>query len=128
MYSSLCNKIIRSPNHSGKRNHSIDTITIHTMAGNLTIESCGALFSNKARQASSNYGIDSDGRIAGYVDEDNRSWCTSSSSNDNRAVTIEVASKTNKEPFEITEAAYQSLISLLVDICKRNKIIFEVRL
>ena len=80
-----------SPNHSGKRNHVIDTITIHCMAGNASVETCGALFANPSRKASSNYGIGSDGRIALYVDEANRSWCTSSASNDNRAVTIEVA-------------------------------------
>ena len=78
-----------SPNHSGKRKHTIDTISIHCMAGNLSVERCGELFQNKERQASSNYGIGSDGRIALYVDEGNRSWCTSSASNDNRAVTIE---------------------------------------
>ena len=80
-----------SPNHSGKRKHAIDTISIHCMAGNLSVERCGELFQNKERQASSNYGIGSDGRIGLYVDEANRSWCTSSASNDNRAVTIEVA-------------------------------------
>ncbi len=80
-----------SPNHSGKRNHVIDTISIHCMAGNLTVETCGNLFANPSRKASSNYGIGSDGRIGLYVEECNRSWCTSSSSNDNRAITIEVA-------------------------------------
>ena len=98
-----------SPNHSGKRRHAIDTISIHCMAGNLSVESCGRLFADRSREASSNYGIGSDGRIALYVDEGNRSWCTSSASNDNRAVTI-------------TEEAYRSLINLLVDICQRNHI------
>lgn len=122
MFSSLVDKVILSPNHSGKRNHVIDTITIHTMAYNGTIEGCGALFEKKETRASSNYGIGSDGRIGGYVDEDNRSWCSSSGSNDNRAVTIEVASIGITEPFEITSKAYESLIALLVDICKRNNI------
>ena len=78
-----------SPNHSGKRTKKIDTITIHCMAGQLSVESCGALFAQSSRQASSNYGIGNDGRIALYVDEGNRSWCTSSNANDQRAVTIE---------------------------------------
>ena len=69
-----------SPNHSGKRRHAIDTISIHCMAGNLSVESCGRLFADRSREASSNYGIGSDGRIALYVDEGNRSWCTSSAS------------------------------------------------
>ena len=111
-----------SPNHSGKRTKKIDTITIHCMAGNCSVETCGNLFASSARQASSNYGIGSDGRIALYVDEGNRSWCTSSASNDNRAVTIEVANCADGEPWPITEEAYRSLINLLVDICKRNHI------
>ena len=91
-----------SPNHSGRRNHNIDTISIHCMAGNLSIESCGAMFADSSRQASSNYGIGSDGRIGLYVDEANRSWCTSSASNDNRAVTIEVANIEIQEHYRIT--------------------------
>lgn len=120
--SSLVNYVRRSPNHSGTRNHKIDTISIHCMAGNLTVESCGALFADSSREASSNYGIGSDGRIALYVDEANRSWCTSSGSNDNRAVTIEVANIEAKEPYRISDAAYNSLIKLCADICKRNGI------
>ena len=111
-----------SPNHSGKRKHTIDTISIHCMAGNLSVERCGELFQNKERQASSNYGIGSDGRIGLYVDEANRSWCTSSASNDNRAVTIEVANTVAKDPWPVSDAAYKSLIDLLVDICQRNGI------
>lgn len=111
-----------SPNNSGLRNHEIDTISIHCMAGNLSIESCGALFADSSRQASSNYGIGSDGRIGLYVDEANRSWCTSSKSNDNRAVTIEVANIEAKEPYRITEKAWDALIALCADICKRNGI------
>ena len=111
-----------SPNHSGKRKHAIDTISIHCMAGNLSVERCGELFQNKERQASSNYGIGSDGRIGLYVDEANRSWCTSSASNDNRAITIEVANTVAKDPWPVSDAAYKSLIDLLVDICQRNGI------
>ena len=113
---------ILSPNHSGKRKHAIDTISIHCMAGNLSVESCGNMFKNPERQASSNYGIGSDGRIALYVDEENRSWCTSSSSNDHRAITIEVANTVAEHPWPVSEAAYASLIDLCTDICKRNGI------
>lgn len=111
-----------SPNHSGKRTHVIDTISIHCMAGNLSVETCGALFAQSSRQASSNYGIGSDGRIALYVDEANRSWCTSSRSNDQRAITIEVANSQAKDPWPVTDEAYAALIDLLVDICQRNDI------
>lgn len=120
--SSLVTYTKLSPNNSGKRNHIIDTISIHCMAGNLSVESCGNLFFNPANKASSNYGIGSDGRIALYVDEANRSWCTSSSSNDNRAITIEVANTVAADPWPVSNKAYASLIDLLVDICKRNNI------
>lgn len=111
-----------SPNHSGKRNHKIDTITIHCMAGNLSVESCGAMFSRPTAQASSNYGIGSDGRIALYVDEANRSWATSSRSNDHRAVTIEVANSGGAPDWPVSDKAYAALLDLVTDICKRNGI------
>ena len=120
--SSLVNYRRLSPNHSGIRQHKIDTVSIHCMAGNLTVEQCGRLFADPNTQASSNYGIGSDGRIALYVDEINRSWCTSSAANDNRAVTIEVANTVGYEPYPVSDAAYNSLIKLLADICKRNGI------
>lgn len=111
-----------SPNHSGKRTHKIDTITIHCMAGNLSVESCGAMFSKPTVQSSSNYGIGSDGRIALYVDEANRSWCTSSRSNDHRAVTIEVANNGGAPDWPVSDKAYAALLDLVTDICKRNGI------
>ena len=120
--SSLVNYTKLSPNHSGTRNHKIDTVSIHCMAGDLSVEACGRLFASPSTQASSNYGIGSDGRIALYVYEKNRSWGTSSAANDNRAVTIEVANTVGYEPYPISEAAYNSLIKLLADICKRNGI------
>ena len=110
-----------SPNHSGKRTKKIDTITIHCMAGQLSVESCGALFAQSSRRASSNYGIGNDGRIALYVDEGNRSWCTSSNANDQRAVTIEVASDAT-HPYAVNSKAYDALLDLVTDICKRNGI------
>ena len=120
--SPLVNCTIYSPNHSGQRSHAIDTITIHCMAGSMSIEGCGTWFANPSARCSSNYGIGSDGRIALYVDEANRSWATSSSANDNRAVTIEVANVQNCEPYAVTDAAYTSLIRLCADICQRNSI------
>ena len=119
--SSLISYTKLSPNHSGKRTKKIDTITIHCMAGQLSVESCGALFAKSSRQASSNYGIGPDGRIALYVDEGNRSWCTSSNANDQRAVTIEVASDAT-HPYAVKDKAYDALLDLVTDICKRNGI------
>lgn len=111
-----------SPNCTKPRNKAIDTITIHCMAGNLSVETCGNVFAPPSRQASSNYGIGSDGRIALYVDEANRSWCTSSSANDNRAVTIEVANTVAADPWPVSDKAYAALLYLVTDICRRNGI------
>ena len=111
-----------SPNHSGNRTHAIDTISIHCMAGNLSVESCGALFAKSSRQASSNYGIGSDGSIALYVPEAYRSWCTSSRANDQRAVTIEVANNGGAPDWPVSNKAFQALLNLVEDICQRNSI------
>ena len=108
-----------SPNKNSPRNHEIDTISIHCVVGQCSIESLGEIFAPASKQASSNYGVGNDGRIGMYVEEKDRSWCTSSSSNDNRAITIEVASDTT-HPYAVTAAAYEGLIKLLVDICQRN--------
>lgn len=121
--STLASYILLSPNHYNGRTHKIDTITIHCMAGNLTIEQCGSIFSSTSRQASSNYGIGSDGRIAVYVDETNGSWCSSNKENDMRAVTIEVANDGGESTgWHVSDAAMKSLINLCADICKRNNI------
>ena len=121
--SSLAKVVVESPNRSSPRMSKIDTITIHCMAGNLSVESCGALFAKSSRKASSNYGIGSDGRIACYVGEEDRSWCSSNRANDNRAITIEVANDGGADTdWHVSDKAYKSLISLLVDICRRNNI------
>ena len=110
-----------SPNHSGKRTKPIDTITIHCVVGHCTVKTLGDIFVSTSRQASSNYGVDDWNGVGLYVDEANRSWCTSSSTNDQRAITIEVASDTT-EPYAFTASAYETLTKLVVDICKRNSI------
>ena len=108
-----------SPNHSGQRTHSIDRITPHCVVGQCSAEGLGDWFAKSSTQASSNYGIDKDGRVGLYVEEKNRSWCSSSGANDQRAVTIECASDTT-EPYAFRDAVYQKLIVLCADICKRN--------
>ena len=108
-----------SPNHSGQRTHSIDRITPHCVVGQCSAEGLGDWFAKSSTQASSNYGIDKDGRVGMYVEEKNRSWCSSSGANDQRAVTIECASDTT-EPYAFRDVVYQTLIKLCVDICQRN--------
>lgn len=119
--SSLVKYTALSPNNYGKRTHTIDTISIHCMVGQLSVETCGSVFAKSSAKASSNYGIGSDGRIGMYVEEGKASWCTSNKANDERAVTIECASDT-KDPYAVNSAVYSSLIELCVDICKRNGI------
>lgn len=117
--SSLVSYTKLSPNHSGQRKHSIDRITPHCVVGQCSVETLGNIFLPTSRQASCNYGIGVDGRVGMYVEEKNRSWCSSSSTNDQRAVTIECASDTT-EPYAFKDVVYQKLIALCVDICKRN--------
>ena len=117
--SSLVSYTKLSPNHSGQRTHSIDRITPHCVVGQLTCESICGCFTSPSRQASCNYGIGKDGRISLCVEEKNRSWCSSSNANDQRAVTIECASDMS-EPYAMNSAVYDSLVKLCTDICKRN--------
>ena len=117
--SSLAEYVRLSPNHSGQRAMDIDRITPHCVAGQCTAEGLGEWFSKASTQASSNYGIDRDGRVGLYVEEKDRSWCTSSNANDQRAVTIECASDTS-EPYWMNEKVYAKLIELCADICRRN--------
>ena len=108
-----------SPNHSGQRTHSIDRITPHCVVGQLSAESICGCFTSADRQASCNYGIGTDGRVSLCVEEKNRSWCSSSRANDQRAVTIECASD-KTAPYAMNSAVYTTLINLCVDICQRN--------
>ena len=116
--SSLVDYTLLSHNNSGKRTHKIDRITPHCFVGQVTAERGAEVFASASRKASCQYVIAKDGRVALVCDEDNRSWCTSSNSNDQRAITIECASD-SKHPYAFTDACYNKLIGLTVDICKR---------
>lgn len=118
--SSLIDCTVLSPNHSGERTHKIDRITPHCVVGQLSAESIGACFPS-GRGASCNYGVGYDGRQCLIVEEKNRSWCTSSAANDQRAITIEVASD-KTAPYTFTNEAYAGLLELCIDICKRNNL------
>jgi len=124
-YSPLTNKYIpaSTSNYSkGRSGQSIRKITWHHMAGNLSIETCGRFWQNPKRRASSNYGIGTDGRIGCYVNEEDRSWCSSSAANDNQAITIEIANCGGAPDWPVSNAALESAIRLTVDICKRRGI------
>lgn len=119
--SSLVSYTKLSPNYS-TRPGKISKITIHHMAGNLTVEACGNVFAPSSRQASSNYGVGTDGRIGMYVEEKNRAWTSSNRANDEIAVTIEVANDGGAPNWHVSDKALAALIDLCVDICKRNGI------
>ena len=121
--SSLVTYTKLSPNNSGKRTHSIDRITPHCFVGQVTAQSgCNArnfVNYNPNTGASCNYVVGYDGSVGLCVDESMRSWCSSSNSNDQRAVTIECASEI-KYPYTFTDDCYNKLVELCVDICRRN--------
>ena len=121
MNSSLVNYTKLSPNYN-VRDRKISKITIHHMAGNLTVETCGNIFASSPREASANYGIGSDGRVGLYVEEKNRSWASANRENDMMAVTIEVANDGGAPDWHVSDVAIAKLIDLCVDICKRNGI------
>ncbi len=110
-----------SPNKTVMSNKKITHIVIHHMAGCLTIQQCGNVFANKNRQASSNYGVDSDG-IGLYVDEKDRAWTTGSREIDQKAVTIEVSNSETGGDWPVSDVALKNTIKLCADICKRNGI------
>lgn len=120
--SALVDYVKISPNRTSPRNHAIDRITIHHMAGNLSVETCGNVFAPSSRQASANYGIDSNGRVGMYVEERDRSWCSSNKANDHRAVTIEMADNAGAPGWGCSDKAMNKLVELCTDICRRNGI------
>lgn len=119
-YSPLVDYVAISPHKSSPRNNTIKKITIHHMAGNLTVEQCGQMF--KDREASTNYGIDNKGRVGCYVYEEDRSWGSSSRTNDNQAITMELANDEIGGNWHVSDLVIEKCIELCVDICKRNNI------
>lgn len=120
-YSKLATYKRMSPNCTKPRRGKIKKIVIHHMAGKLTVQQCGAVFASSARQASSNYGVDYNGKIGVYVDENNRAWTTANPV-DHDAVTIEVANSKTGGNWPVNAKALEATIDLCVDICKRNGI------
>lgn len=120
--SPLVNYTKISPNSTNPRKDTIKKITIHHVADNLSVETIGNIFQPTTRQASANYGVGTDGRVGMYVEEKNRSWCSSSAANDNQAITIEVSNDEIGGNRHVSDAALAKTIELCVDICKRNGI------
>lgn len=121
--SSLASYVYLSPNANFPRTDSIRKITIHHMADNdLSLERLGETFGQRDRKASSNYAIDREGNIALFVEEANRAWTSGNAENDQQAITIEVENSEMGSGWPISDASYQALVDLCVDICIRNNI------
>lgn len=120
--SPLTSYVFLTVNGDFPRDEKVQKITIHHMAANLALEDLGASFAKRDRRASANYGIDSLGQVGLYVEEANRAWTSSSEENDQQAITIEVANDEIGGMWHISDAAYEKLIALCVDICWRNHI------
>lgn len=105
-------------NKTTNRNQPITRITPHCFVGQVSAKRGCDYFAETSRQASCNYVIGYDGQIGLSVEEKDRSWCSSSSANDHRAITFEIASDT-VHPYKITDAALNACIELCIDICKR---------
>lgn len=120
--SPLVNYTKISPNSTNPRRDKIKKITIHHVAGNLSVETIGNVFAPTSRKASSNYGVDNRGRVGMYVEEKNRAWTSSNAANDNQAITIEVSNEEIGGNWKVSDIALNKTIELCVDICKRNGI------
>ena len=120
MYSKLVSVLRLSPNCTKPRNKKIDAIVIHHVAGTGNVEAVGALFADPKRQASANYGVDSQGRIACFVEEDDRAFTTSNAAIDHRAVTIEVSNSAGAPNWPVSDEALEATIALCADICRRH--------
>ena len=120
--SPLVNHTNISPNSTNPRRDEIRKITIHHVAGNLSVERVGEIFKPISRRASSNYGVDNQGRVGMYVEEENRAFTSSNAANDHQAVTIEVANNEGAPDWPVSDVALEKTIELCVDICKRNDI------
>ena len=107
-------------NYGGRRLYPVTKISIHHMAGKMTARQCADYFARTDRIASSNYTIGWDGSIALSVPEEYRAYTTSSSWCDERAITIEVSNEDNNGgDWKITDKAYNALLDLVTDICRR---------
>ena len=102
------------------RNKPITKITIHHAAGVISGANMQSWGHNNTG-ASWNYGIGNDGVVGQLIDEKNRPWTSSSGTNDHQAVTFEVGNKTAAPDWEISAAAWEKLIIMCVDVCKRNQ-------
>ena len=123
-YSNLCNDIVDGLNRKSnpRGGNKITKITPHHMAGNIGAVQCAKMHMNSPYDQSASAYIGTDGQICGGVQEENRPWTSGSASNDYQAYTIEVANNTFDPNWTVSAAAYESLVRLCADVCRRYNI------
>lgn len=124
--SKLASEFRASPHYRKGRDHPLTRVTIHhaVMVGNARM--VAASFRG-TRNASATYAIGTDGSIVQCVSEADTPWTSNSHDNDTRAITIEVANTSTKDPWPVGAETMEALIRLLVDICQRNPGIGRLR-
>lgn len=118
--SKLASEFIESPNHNNGRLYPITRITIHHAVMVCNAKVIANVFKPSSRKASATYCVGNDGSIVQCVKESDMPWTSSSSDNDNRAITLEVANSSTQYPYPVSDAALKAVIELCADICKRN--------
>ena len=119
--SSLTQYIDRSTDNWNDRRYKISRITIHHAAGVCRVEDFSSIL-RSGREVSWNYAIGNDGKIGLFVDENHRAWTSCNQENDHRAITIEVSNSYAGDDWPVSSEAYESLLNLCTDICRRNDI------
>ena len=104
---------------SNPRTEKVIKITPHHMASKMLADDCAKMHRDSGMQCSANYYIGYDGTICAGVDENRRAWTSASKWNDQRAITIEVSNDGGAPSWHISDAAYEALVDLCADICKR---------
>lgn len=115
-YSPLVSYYRLTNNRGSREGYKIRGFAIHCFVGQVTAKRGVDYFAETPRDASANYVVGWDGSIGCSVDDEYRSWCTSNGI-DKQLITIEMASDAY-HPYKVTDAAYKSLIDLLVDRCQ----------
>lgn len=120
--SSLTNFEKLSPNRNKPRNMPVCRLTPHHVAGNLTALATLSLDKfqtyNPTNGSSSNYAIGSDGQIGLGVEETNRAWTSSSSTNDHQAITVEISNDGGAPDWKMSDDAINAWLDLATDICQ----------
>ena len=122
--SKLATVVRISPFRNSPRNQPITKITLHHMAGVLSLEQFGNIVTSRGRDMSANYAVDKDARVGLFCPESDRSWCSSSPWSDNRAITIEISNSAygDASGWPVSDKVMAKVIDLCVDICQRNGI------